>query len=379
MRRLSKEEFIEKARSVHGGKYDYSKVEYVNSRTNVCIICPEHGEFWQRPTSHLRGENCPKCAFRNRTDGQRDSAESFIKKSIKIHGDKYDYSKVEYNGQNEKVCIICPEHGEFWQTPKGHLNGNGCPLCWAERRGKTRLSNTEEFIKKAKAIHGDKYMYDKVNYTKKNEKVIITCPIHGDFLQTPNDHLHGYGCSKCGIISRAKKKTKNTDYFVKRAKETHGNKYDYSKVEYKGAIEKVCIICPEHGEFWQTPNTHLNGHGCPMCKQSKLELEVSKFLSETEIDFTPQKRFEWMGEQSLDFYLPEHNIAIECQGIQHFEPIGFFGGENALITNKERDERKRLLCEDNDIKVIYYFEDERYFGTYANEAHGIEELKNLLR
>lgn len=305
--------------------------------------------------------------------------EEFIEKARSVHGDKYDYSKVEYINKQVKVRIICHKHGEFWQTPKAHLNGQGCPHCWAERRGKTRLSNTEEFVKKARNIHGDKYDYSKVRYVKKGEKVVITCPIHGDFLQTPNDHLRGYGCPKCGKISSANKKTKNTDYFVKNAKKIHGDKYDYSKTNYINAREKVCIICPEHGEFWQEPNNHLSGHGCPMCKQSKLEYEVSNFLCGNKIIFTPQKKFGWMGEQSLDFYLPDYNIGIECQGIQHFEPIEFFGGEEALMANKERDERKRLLCENNGINIVYYFNDEKHFGTYKHEVHNIKELKELLK
>ena len=123
------EKFIEKANKQHNFKYNYEKVEYVNSQTKVCIICPEHGEFWQEPAAHVRGNKCPKCANFDRGNNKRWDINRFIKESVKIHGNKYDYSKVEYKNAMDKVIIICPEHGEFVQTPSAHLNGQGCPKC----------------------------------------------------------------------------------------------------------------------------------------------------------------------------------------------------------------------------------------------------------
>ena len=249
--KLTTDDFIAKAREVHGDKYDYSKVEYVNSKTPVCIICPEHGEFWQKPNYHLSGSGCDKCG-----GTYKYTTEEFIAKAREVHGDKYDYSKVKYVNASTKVCIICPEHGEFWQAPNSHLNGRGCPKCGHENANMT----TEEFIKKARAIHGDKYDYSKVEYANANVKVCIICPEHGEFWQLPGIHLSGHGCPKCSGRGKLA-----TEEFIQRAKEVHGDKYDYSKVEYKGNKNKVCIICPEHGEFWQTPNSHLQGQGCPKC------------------------------------------------------------------------------------------------------------------
>ena len=113
MRKLTTYEFIEKAKKVHGDKYDYSKVEYVNSRTKICIICPQHGEFWQTPNAHLMKEGCPKCKGENVSKVNRRTTNEFIEKAKKVHGDKYDYSKVDYKNNSTKVCIICPIHGEF--------------------------------------------------------------------------------------------------------------------------------------------------------------------------------------------------------------------------------------------------------------------------
>lgn len=200
-------EFIKKAKLVHDDRYDYSKVEYVNPKEKVCIICPEHGEFWQKPYNHLNGQGCSKCRYENLSRKYSKGTEQFINEGNKIHSSKYDYSKVNYINWNTKVCIICPKHGEFWQTPLAHTHGQGCPKCANEGRiGKWRLGN-EEFIEKARNIHGEKYDYSKVEYTVTRKPVIITCPRHGDFVQTPEAHLQGKGCPMCACnLSKAENK-----------------------------------------------------------------------------------------------------------------------------------------------------------------------------
>ena len=177
----------------------------------------------------------------------------FIKAKIK-HNNKYDYSKVDYINSRTKICIICPKHGEFWQTPANHLHGCGCPKCKNDKIGNNRRLTLFQFIEKAKQIHGDKYDYSKVEYVNNSTKVCIICTEHGEFWQTPGNHLHGCGCPKCSSLPK-----KNTNDFIKEAKLIHQNKYNYSKVEYVNAQTKECIICPEHGEFWQTPHKHLSG------------------------------------------------------------------------------------------------------------------------
>ena len=147
-KRKSNDEFIREAQSIHHNKYDYSKVEYTNNKTKVCIVCPEHGEFWQTPSDHLNGKGCPQCAGNIRCD-----KDVFIEKAKHIHNDRYDYSKVEYVNAHTKVCIICPEHGEFWQTPNNHLNGNGCPLCKNRKIGDGLRDTVEDFTKKSNEIH----------------------------------------------------------------------------------------------------------------------------------------------------------------------------------------------------------------------------------
>lgn len=193
-KRSSLEEFIDKAREVHGDKYDYSKVEYINSWTKVCIICSEHGEFYQTPMAHLNGQGCPKCL------GRGLSQDEIISKFKAVHNDKYDYSKVKFTRVKDKVCIICPEHGEFWKTPEKHIMGQGCPKCSFKKRGENHICTQEEFINRATLLHGGKYLYDNVSYTCMDEKVEIICPKHGSFYQRPYDHLQGHGCPKCGML-----------------------------------------------------------------------------------------------------------------------------------------------------------------------------------
>ncbi len=350
MKKLTRNDFINKANLIHNNKYDYSKVKYVNNSTKVCIICPEHGEFWQTPRNHLIGQGCPLCNGTFKLTNQE-----FIEKANKIHNNKYDYSKVKYVNNNTKVCIICPKHGEFWQTPHHHLNGHGCSKCRNENNGDRRRHNTEDFIRKSKSIHGEKYNYDKVNYVNSYSKVCIICPDHGEFWQSPYVHIQGHECPECAKIKRAKNNKHSIDEFIQKSKLIHGDKYDYSKVEYINSHTKVCIICPEHGEFWQRPCCHTNlRQGCPFCNESQSEMEIEQILCEHKILYIRQKRFDWLGKMSLDFYLPNYGIAIECQGKQHFESVDYFGGNESLENTKERDLRKRQLCEKHNIKILYY-------------------------
>ena len=271
---LTTNEYVEKAKVVHGDKYDYSKIEYLGSSTKICVVCPEHGEFMTRPVNFLRGHGCPKCAGR-----EIFSTEDFIKKAKEIHCDKYDYSKVKYVNNATRVCIICPEHGEFMQTPANHLKGNGCPKCAGRE-----IFSIEDFIKKSREIHGDKYDYSKVKYVNAKSNVTIICPKHGEFEQVAFNHAHGSGCPKCWYDEMSKSRALTRNEFITKAREVHGNKYDYSKVEYVNAQTSVCIVCPEHGEFMQAPNRHLRGQGCPQCNRPSYMLRENKLKLLTEYD-----------------------------------------------------------------------------------------------
>ena len=332
-KKLTKEKFIEKAKSVHGDLYDYSKVEYINSATKVKIICNKHGEFEQRPNAHLAGSICLKCSNENNGLTKKLTKEKFIEKAKSVHGDLYDYSKIEYKGSHIKICIIHPEFGEFWQMPYAHLQGQG----FDPRRNEDKNS----FIEKAKSVHGDLYDYSKVEYKGSKIRVCIIHPEFGEFWQTPNAHLQGQG------FNFNKKLTK--EKFIEKAKSVHGDLYDYSKVEYINSTTDVCIVCNKHGEFKQTPKLHFKS-GCPICKMSHGEREIYKYLKNKNIEFNREKKFDdckLKFRLPFDFYIKKYNLCIEYDGRHHFEEIR---GDFELI--KKRDEIKNKYCLDKNIKLI---------------------------
>ena len=286
----------------------------------------------------------------------------FIKRANKIHNYKYDYSKTVYTKSKENVVIICPKHGEFKQTADSHLHNHGCKLCAIEGQHNKQRKKLDEFIAKAKIVHSNKYDYSKVEYVNNHTNICIVCPIHGEFTQSPKDHLRGKGCRKCSYENRGLKHRLTNEEFISKSKAVHKGKYDYSITHYNGYEKDVEIICPIHGNFRQNADSHLQGHGCQVCNSSKLEFEMKEELEKNNIDHISQcnyKRLHWLNKQTLDFYIPSKNIAIECQGKQHFEVVDFSGRnkERALKEfndTKERDERKKHLCEENGVRLLYF-------------------------
>jgi hypothetical protein len=192
-KKLTTEEFINRARAVHGDKYGYDEVVYVNARTKVSILCDEHGRFEQLPNSHLNGQGCKLCHFTCLTS----CTDSFIKKAESLFGTTYIYDDVVYVNNNTSVIIKCRVHGKFKQLPRVHLSGHGCVKC---AHAENSMSS-EEFINKASYLHGEKYTYEKTNYKGSHNKIAITCKKHGDFIQTPSNHLYGLtGCPKCATV-----------------------------------------------------------------------------------------------------------------------------------------------------------------------------------
>jgi len=305
-RKLTKEEFIEKAKTIHGDFYDYSEVKYVNARTKVKIICPQHGNFSQTPYTHLIGCGCNFCARENSSKRFSLGKEEFIKRASNTHNNKYDYSLVDYVNGRVKVKIICPEHGIFEQSPRSHLSGSGCPKCGDILISKKMSINPEEYIKRAREVHGDKYDYSQTNYENRRTKIKIICPKHGTFLQSPHLHLRGQGCPKCRIDKLGKYQTYSQEVFIEKARDVHGDKYDYTKINYNGSWQKIEIICPEpgHGSFWQTPHGHLDGRGCPKCgkiftKDGKPSSQLQEKLTNMLINSFPSLECEYSDEQMI--------------------------------------------------------------------------------
>lgn len=281
-KKLTTQQFVERASKIHNNKYDYSLVEYKNTRTKVYIICPIHGKFLQTPNDHLRSRGCSKCKGVT-------CLEDFVKKANKIHNNKYDYSKVKYINNKTKICIICPEHGEFWQRPDMHLGQKqGCSVCANKNKGKYKTNNFDFFIKKANKIHSNKYKYYKKEYNGFNHKMKIVCPVHGEFLQKPSKHVNRkQGCPICN--------------------QSHGER------EIRDFLKKMNVKFIQQHKFKNCKNINV---------------------------------------LSFDFYLPEQNLLIEFDGEQHFVSKKYLGGEEGFAKIQINDKIKNEYARKNSINLL---------------------------
>jgi len=267
-KKLTQEEFVSRSNTIHNNKYEYTNVVYVNGRVKVKIKCPEHGVFEQMPKTHLRGSGCKKCSLEELHKSLTHNKQTFIDQAIQIHQDRFSYNLVEYVNARTKVRIICKTcNNIFEQTPEVHLRGNGCPskLC-----RKSAKDDTQSFVEKATKIHNGIYDYSLVQYVDSLKNVNIICNIHGVFSQKPNKHLQGQGCKKCGGYYQY-----DTTEFITKAKDIHGEKYDYGLVEYTKARSKIQIKCIIHNIVFElVAFKHLQGRGCPECSKSISKPEI---------------------------------------------------------------------------------------------------------
>lgn len=298
----TKDEFIEEALKVHGTLYDYSKVELINYQKKVEIVCLQHGSFWQRPNNHVtQRQGCPTCSGNPRHD-----TNAFVALAAKVHGPTYDYSKTVYTGMQQNVLITCKVHGDFIQKACNHVhNKAGCMKCF---RGHD-IDETN-FVLQASAKHKDLYDYSRSNFVNTQTKMMIICAEHGEFWQTPFNHIvNGHGCNACYLMYKSESTLHERNaLFLERSKSVHENKYTYEKVVYNNNSSKVEIICPEHGSFWQTPCNHVNGAGCPACSGNKRVskedfLHVSNMVHGTRYGY----------EQVADITCRNSVVEIVCQ------------------------------------------------------------------
>lgn len=239
-----------------------------------------------------------------------------------------------------------------------------------------KKSTKEIFILKSQNKHGDKYDYSKVEYVGNKNKVIIICSKHGEFSQRPNDHLTGYGCKKCQYEKTSKKNKFTNEIFIEKAKQIHGDKFDYSLVKYNGYEDKIIIVCGKHGEFKQSPHAHLCGIGCPSCRESRGEKKVAEILRKHNIQFERQVTFDDLKDESnlyYDFYLPEHKMFIEYDGFQHYKSISFFGGEESFLKRKKHDIIKFKYAVNNGYKILIV----RFISLNYLEELLVNKLKQI--
>jgi hypothetical protein len=286
------------------------------------------------------------------------NTEQFIQKAQTIHGNKFGYANVIFG---LKVQITCFEHGDFLTNPSNHLyRKSGCPKCANELASKRYSSNTEEFIQKARNVHGDCYDYSRAVYKNNSVKVSIRCIKHDIiFEQSPGNHLGGQGCPECGFERRVMNRTTPLTDYLKKASAKHNNRYDYTNVSESDYLSgKIRIICKDHGEFQQSKRDHLhNSAGCPVCSLSKGELAVKRVLESLNIPFIQQKTFPdlYVSKKNCklkyDFFLPNNNLLIEYDGEQHFEPR-FDVTEEQFQQGKRNDNLKDLYAKNNNIELL---------------------------
>jgi len=349
IRKMTTEEFIERATAIHGDRYDYSETKYMSVNKDLSIKCPRHNVcFEMRPMFHLKGKGCPLCE-------QEEIAMYEESKNAAIQW-RSDYRKkqAEKKKRSKEILKGRPHKKYTW----------------------------DEFIRYAKLIHGSDYDYRLVEqeFVDMNTEVSIICNRHNEvFTQRPVNHLKGQGCPRC--IGRLR----TTQSFIEEATEVHKGHYTYDKVKFIDYATPVTITCKIHGDFPMRPLKHLRGEGCPLCQTSKMELEIVAFLKShlsTKIEL--QKHFTWLRYQqrlALDVYLPEYKIAIECQGEQHFISRPVFGGTEAFKVQQERDNVKSELCKKHGIKILYYAKTCKYLPKeYLGPIYtGLEELLNGIK
>lgn len=372
----SKEEFIQTVVKKHHYKYDYSNVNYVNSQTKVSIICPKHGSFLMKPNCHFNGQGCPKCGRINANENIKKDYNTFLERANKIHNGKYEYSEVNYHGITKKMKMYCSFHGFFSQTPHSHISmKTGCPKCGALKASISNQKGWDLVYELFRTVHGDYYEYDIASFKDTTHKMRIKCKKHGFFSQKPNLHYSGSGCRLCKNEENGIKLRVKFEDFILRAKEVHCNKYKYEKGSYKDIVTPMIINCLKHGDFFQSPRHHYRGSGCPKCTSSKGEQIIRQILKNKNLNFIEQKTFDGLiYEKKLkcDFYLPEHNLVIEYNGIQHYESISVFGGIEGLKITQSRDLVKYQFLEKNNIKLLII-----KYDNPSIEEYLIDRLKEL--
>lgn len=280
--------FLLRARQAHGHQYDYSKVEYLGADIKVQIVCAVHGPFWQLAASHVRGSGCAQCGRLSQSrktkgrpkESQIASQHVFLAKARAAHGDSYNYSESVYQGFGVPVTILCPKHGPFNQAPVDHVRGKGCAACGHERRVAPLRYNKGYFIQRSTQVHGSKYDYSLVSEVRRGAQVVILCPRHGSWEQAFEKHLEGTGCPRCGDESAAFLRSEEARVnFVPRARQIHGDRYDYSAVEYVNARTPVAVKCFDHGFFMVRPSNHLSLRtGCPRCARGNVSAMSDEWL-----------------------------------------------------------------------------------------------------
>lgn len=269
MKRKSQEDVIAKFVSIWGDRFDYSKVNYVNSDTRVVIVCGKHGDFSLTSYQHNSGSGCYKCGRESAAiktgKKNKQSQVEFIAECKKKHGDRYDYSKTVYEHSSKLITVGCSVHGDFVTKAASHKYGSGCTKCALAERSKAYSMLPGTFWSRVNEKHGSTYEY-LCEFTGLDNNISIRCDIHGTFEQKACLHLVTSGCQRCSKERVAKSVTITEEDYLTGCYKIHGDTYSYEKTKYIGCYDRVIITCKVHGDFLQRANVHSHGSGCPKCR-----------------------------------------------------------------------------------------------------------------
>lgn len=307
---------------------------------------------------------------------KKHTTESFIEKAKSVHGETFNYKNVDYKNCGAKVEIICQKHGSFFQRPDHHWAGHGCILCRNENTGLLLRGSFEDFLKKAKDIHGEKYSYNQDSFRGMRKKTKITCSAHGEFYQTAIEHVAGSGCKLCSFQATSERQKIDRETLLKRLHSINNRKYEFNISNYETLHSTIEVFCLEHQiKFKARVGNFLNGKiGCPCCKtKSQGERKLAKILTDHRISFEHEKTFSNLVAETgqklrFDFYLPHSNVLIEYDGVQHFEPVARFGGEFGFAKTQKCDEMKNNFCQQNNIQLIRIRYDEDISSVLRNNG-----------
>lgn len=353
-RKWTHDTFVEFSSNLHKNRYTYEKMTFEALGKKYIITCKKHGDFFQKGNEHVAGHGCPKCGKESASLKIKTKSKEIIERIFKKWGNYYKYHNLDENIEMKTILVIeCPKHGIYRKRVSDHLQYS-CIKCCKLPTSEGRKLAFSAFLDKAIKKWNNFYDYSKFTYKNSQHKSTIICPLHGEFQQSPNIHLRS-GCKACGYERLSQKKRYKIDQFIDKSNRIHNGKYSYEKVDYCNSRTKICIVCPHHGDFYQTAGSHLCGVGCPVCRESKGEKIIRHFLEKNNIFFEREKKFDDCQNKThlpFDFYIESKNLIIEFDGAQHYKPMLFFGGKQGFESIKINDKRKTEFCQEAGIKLL---------------------------
>ena len=315
---VSFSEAVARAKAVHGDRYTYHSEGYTTAAGFITLTCPIHGKFQMRPADHWKGHGCKECGKVQCVASKRGKGHEHLAKLKLVHP-TYEFPNYleNFTTVTAKIPVVCPVHGEFTASTHHLKRGKGCRVCGAIKSGVSRkwsAYNLEDRLRKSRP--DSPYVYHPETFTDYCEHITITCPIHGDFRQTPEAHNQGAGCKICASRINSLKASVSSDELLRRCRKVHGDKYEYAKPLAKVA-SKWEITCPTHGVFKQLGYAHIRGSKCPSCANtgSAGQRELLELVKSIYPDAISDYRFSRTSKQQIDVYIPSLKMGFEYDGI----------------------------------------------------------------